>query len=232
MSVRFHNSMALLAATAMVFASFSLAGCNKVQEVQEKLGMKKKEAAAPEQPVPAAIPEQPVPTAPPQQPAADKPTETQPSGSSEPSFEVRSHIKQGLSYASTAKNAHNKAIFDENIDNALKEFSLAIEKAPDYADAYSNRGVAYMQQRKYNKALEDLKKAKELKSESPSIRYNLACLYSLKGDVDFGLDELDAALANGFSDYESLRRDPDLKNLRKNSEFKRVLEKHKVFIMK
>jgi len=228
MSVRFHNSMALLAATALVFASFSLTGCNKVQEVQEKLGMKKKEEPAPEQPAPAATPEQPAPTAPPQQPVA----ENKQAGSSEPSFEVRSHIKQGLSYVSTAKNAHNKALFDENIDNALKEFSLAIEKAPDYADAYSNRGVAYMQQRKYNKALEDLKKAKELKSESPSIRYNLACLYSLKGDVDFGLDELDAALANGFSDYESLRRDPDLKNLRKSPEFKRVLEKHKVFIMK
>jgi len=228
MSVRFHNSMALLAATALVFASFSLAGCNKVQEVQEKLGMKKKEEPASVQPAPAATPEQPAPTEPPQQQVA----ENKQAGSSEPSFEVRSHIKQGLSYASTAKNAHNKALFDENIDNALKEFSLAIEKAPDYADAYSNRGVAYMQQRKYNKALEDLKKAKELKSESPSIRYNLACLYSLKGDVDFGLDELDAALTNGFSDYESLRRDPDLKNLRRNAEFKKVLEKHKVFIMK
>ncbi|SEM71953.1 TPR repeat-containing protein [Syntrophus gentianae] len=215
---KFYGSTMVLAATALLFASLSLTGCEKAQDVKGKAEVQKQEAPAPAPAAPAA----PQPGASTQAPTA----------SADASFEVKSHIKQGLSYVSTAKNAHNKALFDENIENALKEFSLAIEKAPDYADAYSNRGVAYMQQRKFNKALEDLKKAKELKADSPSIRYNLACLYSLKGDVDFGLDELDASLTNGFSDYESLRKDPDLNNLRKHPEFKKVLEKHKVFIVK
>ncbi|MDY0188237.1 MAG: tetratricopeptide repeat protein [Syntrophus sp. (in: bacteria)] len=216
---KFHGSTMVFAAAALLCASLSLTGCEKAQDGKDKAEMPKQEAPAPAPAAPEAP--QPAPVVP-QAPAA----------SADSSIEVKSHIKQGLSYVSTAKNAQNKALFDENIGNALKEFSLAIEKDPDYADAYSNRGVAYMQQHKFNKALEDLKKAKELKSDSPSIRYNLACLYSLKGDVDFGLDELDAALANGFSDYESLRKDPDLNNLRKHPEFKKILEAHKVFIVK
>ena len=140
-------------------------------------------------------------------------------------------IKQAFSYVSMAKNAHG-ANREENIDNALKEFSLAIQKDPQYAEAYSSRAVAYMQQQKFNKAEEDLRKAKELSPDSPSVRYNLASLHSLKGNVDLALDEIDAALAKGFTDYDALRRDPDLDNLRKHPEFRKILEKHKVFIVK
>jgi len=137
-----------------------------------------------------------------------------------------------MSYVSVAKNATSPANFNENIENAINEFSNAIKKDPNYAEAYSNRATAYMMQKKYNKALDDLKKAKELKPESASIRYNLACVHSLMGNVDYGLDELDAALARGFNDYGALRKDPDLNNLRKHKEWRPILEKHKVFIEK
>jgi len=87
-----------------------------------------------------------------------------------------------------------------------------------------------MQQRKFNKAEEDLRKARELNPASPSVRYNTASLYSLEGKVDLALDEIDAALARGFTDYDALRRDTDLDNVRRHPEFRKVLEKHKVFI--
>jgi tetratricopeptide (TPR) repeat protein len=150
----------------------------------------------------------------------------------EPSLDVQSHVKQAFSYISNAKNAREPYIREESIDNAVKEFSLAIQKDPGYAEAYSNRAAAYMLQRKFNKADEDLRKAKELSPDSPSIRYNYASLHSLRGNVDLALDEIDAALAKGFSDYDALRRDPDLENLRRSPEFRKVLEKHKVFIVR
>jgi hypothetical protein len=87
-----------------------------------------------------------------------------------------------------------------------------------------------MIQKKYNKALDDLKNAKELKPDSAGILYNLACVHSLMGNVDYGLDELGAALARGFSDYDALRKDPDIAALRASKEYRKVLEKHKVFI--
>ena len=181
-------------------------------------------------PPPPAPPPAPAPApAPVPEPAKAAPA---PQASGEPSPEIKAYLKQGMSYVSIAKNANSPNVFNENIENAINEFSNAIKKDSNYAEAYSNRATAYMMQKKYNKALDDLKKAKELKPESSSIRYNLACVHALMGNVDYGLDELDAALARGFNDYESLRKDPDLANLRKHKEWRPILEKHKVFIEK
>jgi len=155
-----------------------------------------------------------------------------PTAKAEPSLEVRGHVKQAFAYISMAKNANSVVNRDENLDNALREFSLAIQKDPGYAEAYSNRAVTYMQLKKFNKADEDLRKAKELSPDSPSIHYNSASLESLKGNVDLALDEIDVSLTKGFSDYDALRRDPDLDNVRKHPEFRKILEKHKVFIVK
>lgn len=183
---------------------------------------------------PKAEPQQPAPEKPAAAPAeAAKPAaETAKPASGEPSQEVKAHLKQGMSYVSIAKNATSKSVFNENLDNAIAEFSNAITKDPNYAEAYSNRAVAYMLQKKNNKALDDLKKAKEIKPDSATIRYNLASVHSLMGNTDYGLDELDAALSKGFNDYDSLRKDPDINNLRKSKEFQKILEKHKVFITK
>jgi len=41
---------------------------------------------------------------------------------------------------------------------------------------------------------------------------------------------LDAALANGFQNYDALRKDPELLNLRKSPEWRKTLEKYKVFL--
>ena len=172
----------------------------------------------------------PPPPPPPPPPQAQAPAAPAPAAPAQPSLEVTQHLKQGMAYVSTAKNAGSPAIFNENINNAINEFSNAIKKDPSYATAYSNRAVAYMMQKKYNLALDDLKKAKELKPNDASVRYNLASCHSLMGNVDLGFVELDAALANGFNDYDSLRKDPDIANLRKHPDWRKTLEKYKVFL--
>ena len=172
----------------------------------------------------------PPPPPPPPAAQAPAPAAPAPAAPAQPSLEVTQHLKQGMAYVSTAKNANSPAIFNENINNAINEFSNAIKKDPGYATAYSNGSVAYMMQKKYNLALDDLKKAKELKPNDPAIRYNLASCHSLMGNVDLAFVELDAALANGFNDYDSLRKDPDIANMRKHPDWRKTLEKYKVFI--
>jgi tetratricopeptide (TPR) repeat protein len=114
--------------------------------------------------------------------------------------------------------------------NAIKEFTNAIQKQPSYAAAYSNRGVSYMQQNKFDLAEDDLKKAIELGPKDGKNHYNLACWYSLQNQTGRGLVSLDNALANGFNDYNSLRKDRDLANLRKSPDWQKVLDKHKIFL--
>jgi Flp pilus assembly protein TadD len=209
-------------------ATLILSGCDQLNQLTGRQAQQ----AAPAPPVVPAAPATPAQTTQPAQPASVAAPAQTASAKSEPSLEVRSHIKQGFAYISTAKNARDSNIRQENIENAINEFSLAIQKDPNYADAYSHRAVAYMQQKKFNKAQEDLKQAKELAPQNAAIRYNFASLHSLKGDVDLALDEIDAALTRGFADYDALRKDPDLDNVRRHPEFRKILEKHKVFIVK
>lgn len=204
-----------------------VSGCDKVpglSKPSEPVASAAPAAPAPQAAVPAVA--VPAPTASVTTPEPSAPAK------SEPSLEVRGHVTQAFSYISMAKNARDATVRAENIDNALREFSLAIQKDPKYAEAYSNRAVTYMQLKKFNKAEEDLRKAKELAPDSASVRYNYASLHSLNGNVDLALDEIDAALTKGFADYDALRLDPDLNNLRKHPEFRKILEKHKIFIVK
>lgn len=210
------RSRILLALTLVAVAA---GGCDQRPVVQSPAPAP---AVAPVAPAPAPAPA-PVP------PQTQAPAPSAPAG---PSLEVQSHIRQAFSYLSTAKAAREVAIRQENIENALREFDLAVKKDPGYAEAYSNRAAAYMLQQKFNKAEEDLRKARELNPDSPSVRYNFASLHSLRGNVDLALDEIDAALSKGFTDYDALRDDPDLANLRRHPEFRKILEKHKVFIMR
>lgn len=135
--------------------------------------------------------------------------------------EAKLNMQQGMNY-----------LRSKDYDNAIKEFTLAIEKHPAYDVAFSNRAVAYMQQKKFNKAMDDLKKAEEINANNATVHYNFVALYSLQSQLDRALDSLDRCLELGFNNYDALRNDPDLTNVRKHPEYKKILEKHKVFIMK
>lgn len=174
----------------------------------------------PEPPKVAEAPQQEAPAAPAPESAQAPATAPEPEAKAVPT-EAKLNLQQGMNYMRA-----------RDFDNAIREFSIAIEKYPDYDVAYSNRSVAYMQQRKFNKAMDDLKKAEEINPNNPIVHYNFVSLYSLQNQLDRALDSLDRALELGFSDYDALRKDPDLRNVRKHPEFKKILEKYKVFIMK
>lgn len=139
----------------------------------------------------------------------------------QPPVEATISLKQGMQYA-----------HQNDFENAINEFTNAIRRFPDYAAAYSNRGAALMGQKKFNLAMDDLRKAVELDPKDPNIRYNMAACYSAQDvpELDRAIASLDDALANGFSDYEALRKDPDLAKLRKHPDWRKTLEKHKVFL--
>jgi tetratricopeptide (TPR) repeat protein len=143
-------------------------------------------------------------------PTADRPTPDQ-------LAEAKHHFQQGLTFAAIGR-----------IEEGIQEFNVAIGLNPTYAAAYGNRGVAYMTQRKYNKALEDLQNAVRLAPEDRNALYNLAALRTLRQEFDLAIETLDQALKHGFDNYDALRRDADLEGLRRQPEFRKLLERHKI----
>lgn len=144
--------------------------------------------------------------------------------------QAKASFNQAFSYLGSAKAATAKEAKEKLLHNAEIEFTNAISKDANYVEAYFNRGVVYMALGKMNKAEEDLKKAIAIDAKNADAHYNLACLYSLTNRLDLAADSLDAALQNGFKNIDSLRSDSDLDALRKTREFRKVLDRNKIFI--
>jgi hypothetical protein len=154
--------------------------------------------------------------------------------SNEPSLETQQHVKQAMIFVSLAKG--NPTTRSENIKNALAEFDVAVKQEEAqgrcFAKAYMNRGIAYWLDKKLNLAEKDLVKASECDDKDAVIFYNLTSYYSAINKADLALEPLNKALDLGFKDCDILRKDPDLKNLRKMGDFKRALEQHSLFCLK
>jgi hypothetical protein len=59
------------------------------------------------------------------------------------------------------------------------------------------------------------------------ILYNIACLEARRGRIQPALAELGEALGAGFADWSGAQNDPDLANLRKTREFRRLVQQMK-----
>ncbi len=73
--------------------------------------------------------------------------------------------------------------------------------------------------------------AEKLKTALPkskvTVHYNLACAFARQGQTSEAVQALQAAVAAGFSDRQSLGTDPDLASVRQAPEFRELLSKVK-----
>ena len=127
-----------------------------------------------------------------------------------------------------------------DMEAAHKELTYAIEKSPNYATAYSNRGLVNSHLGNKTRALDDFNKAIAIEPNNSLWRYQLAAHYSLNNQVDIGLDTLEKALSLGFAKSDNTQinalklsdaGDPDLDNLKKRKkEYCNLLERHGKFL--
>ena len=78
------------------------------------------------------------------------------------------------------------------------------------------------------KGYELQKKIIEKSIKKNSEYYNMACLYSIMGDEKNAILYLDNALKNGYSNYEWMKNDDDLKPLRDKSSFLELMKKYTI----
>ena len=66
---------------------------------------------------------------------------------------------------------------------AIGEYTRAIARDPNYAEAYNSRGLAYKETRQYDLAIADLTRAMELDPQFAVAYYHRALTYEVKGDL-------------------------------------------------
>jgi tetratricopeptide (TPR) repeat protein len=103
-----------------------------------------------------------------------------------------------------------------------------IKKKPDFIEALQALGDAYTKKGLYEKGLSIDEYLSQLQPTNPFVLYNLACSYSLMNQTDKALRSIKLAIKHGYRNFDYLKEDKDLANLRNDSRFRRyfsIIEK-------
>jgi tetratricopeptide (TPR) repeat protein len=120
-----------------------------------------------------------------------------------------------------AKNVQKKMSRAEQreLDTKIQFIEGLVRRDPNYVDALQILGDHYTQRGRISEGLKVDERLARLEPGNPLVFYNLACSYSLSGDIDQAANALEKALQLGYRDFDWLAKDPDLKPLRTNTAF-------------
>jgi len=110
------------------------------------------------------------------------------------------------------------------LDKAGEGYQKVLSIEPRHAFALNNLGVIYMGRKKSNDAADMFRKAIDIKADYVDPYYNLACLYSLSGNITKSLYYLEMAVSINNNVKNWAKNDKDLKNVRGSAEFGKAFE--------
>jgi serine/threonine protein kinase/tetratricopeptide (TPR) repeat protein len=117
---------------------------------------------------------------------------------------------------------------NEESDDLTRRHIAVLERhivwAPEDTRARILLAVDYVRFQRNDEAVVQMEKALATGISDPHSLFNVACVYALIGDKRRALDALKASTAAGYSDWDSAERDPDLRSLHGDPEFKRWLK--------
>ena len=108
---------------------------------------------------------------------------------------------------------------NEMLKRSIQTLESLILAHPEDARAHLFLAINLAQSGNINKSKEEAKKALDINPTDPLMQYNASCFYSQMGDKKLAIESLKNAFAAGYQDYEWVKRDTDLENIRKEPEF-------------
>ena len=93
---------------------------------------------------------------------------------------------------------------DKNYEQAVKNFTKVIELNSNFASAYSNRCLVYLQWEKYEQAIADCTQAIKLNPENPEANLNLGLAYYNIGNYQKASTEYTKVLDRNHNDFRAL----------------------------
>jgi tetratricopeptide (TPR) repeat protein len=115
---------------------------------------------------------------------------------------------------------------NKGLDFQISFYEGILQQAPDLVDVLIPLGDAYTKRGLHEKGLEVDLRLTRLRPKDPIVFYNLACSYSLLGQMDAALESMERALALGYKDFDFLMSDSDLESLRKDPRLGQLLRKY------
>ncbi len=126
-----------------------------------------------------------------------------------------------------ADNLYKKALDwyqKGDLDKAGEEYKKVLSIEPKHVFALNNLGVIYMSRKGNKEAADMFRKAIDLKADYVDPYYNLACLYSLSGNISKSLYYLKMAVSINNSVKNWAKNDKDLEGLRVSETYKKIMK--------
>ena len=111
-------------------------------------------------------------------------------------IEIKKSVAQNNKYfdALLALEQGNNSYFVKQYQKAIESYTTAINLNPNFAEAYNNRGNAYIQLQNYQQATQDLQNAVRLNNSDARIHNNLGGLYLLQRNYSSAISEYTMAI--------------------------------------
>jgi tetratricopeptide (TPR) repeat protein len=109
-------------------------------------------------------------------------------------------------------------------NKAIIEFEKALDIEPRFAAAQYNLALAYAAGDQYDRALESFKKMLAIQPDNPNTYYNIAAMYALQNQVDDSVEWLKKAIAKGYQNWQLIKTDKDLENIRNSAAYKDLVK--------
>lgn len=112
-----------------------------------------------------------------------------------------------------------------DMSTAMKCYEKALEIEPDFTQALHRLAVIYSKKGQYNDSLRFLLRIMKIQPDSIEVFYDIACVYAKQGFVDESIKWLDDAINKGFKNWDLLKDDRDLNNIRNTAYYKDLINR-------
>ncbi len=124
---------------------------------------------------------------------------------------------------SVRKKLTRQEIRDLDVEISFLEGIL--RRDPDFVEALQILGDGYTRRGEFADGLRVDEQLARLRPTDPLVHYNLACSYSLTQQIQGAGASLERAIQLGYRDFKWIVTDPDLRNLRRHSLYRKIRAK-------
>ena len=116
-------------------------------------------------------------------------------------------------------------LYEKNgqMDKAQREFETALTIEPESIKILNALAIVYVNKRQYQEAISTFKRLVNIQPENNIFPYNISCLYAIQNMTNESIEWLTKATNNGYSNWNHLKNDKDLENIRHTPYFKSLV---------
>jgi tetratricopeptide (TPR) repeat protein len=112
------------------------------------------------------------------------------------------------------------------LDKAIGQYQKALLFQPTSINAMNSLAMGYTLKGQYPKAITIFKKIIELRPDRFDVYYNIACLFSRQERIEESVDWLKKAVQKGYMNWDVIKTDKDLDNIRGTSYYQELIRDH------